>query len=50
MTRANDDEHFPPKVGAGVPSPMSPEQFKTFIPAETGKWANLLKFANIKMD
>ena len=33
-----------------VPNPMSPEQFKTFIAAETAKWANLLKFANIKMD
>ena len=49
MTGADDDEHFPPKVGAGVPSPMSPEQFKSYS-AETGKWANLLKFANIKMD
>ena len=34
----------------GVPNPMSPEQFKTFIAAETVKWAKVLKFANIKMD
>jgi tripartite-type tricarboxylate transporter receptor subunit TctC len=34
----------------GVPNPMSPEQFKTFITAETVKWAKVLKFANIKMD
>ena len=34
----------------GVPNPMSPEQYKTFIAAETAKWAKVLKFANIKMD
>jgi len=45
-----------PKVKArlasfgSVPNPMSPEQFKTFIAAETAKWAKVLKFANIKMD
>jgi tripartite-type tricarboxylate transporter receptor subunit TctC len=34
----------------GVPNPMSPGQFKTFIAAETDKWAKVLKFANIRMD
>ena len=32
----------------GVPNPMSPEQFKTFITAETIKWAKVLKFAGAK--
>lgn len=34
----------------GVPNPMSPAQFRTFIAGETAKWAKVLKFANIKMD
>jgi tripartite-type tricarboxylate transporter receptor subunit TctC len=34
----------------GMPNPMSPEQFKGFIAAETAKWAKVLKFANIKLD
>jgi len=34
----------------GIPNPMSPAQFRTFIAAEAAKWAKVLKFANIKMD
>jgi len=33
-----------------VPNPMSPEQFRTFIVAETEKWAKVLKYANVKME
>jgi tripartite-type tricarboxylate transporter receptor subunit TctC len=34
----------------GVPMPMSTADFAKFIAAETEKWANVVKFANIKMD
>jgi tripartite-type tricarboxylate transporter receptor subunit TctC len=32
------------------PNPMSPAQFAQFIAAETGKWAKVVKFANIKVE
>jgi tripartite-type tricarboxylate transporter receptor subunit TctC len=31
-----------------VPDPMSPEEFKQFIAAETAKWGEVVKFAGIK--
>jgi tripartite-type tricarboxylate transporter receptor subunit TctC len=33
-----------------VPDPMSPQQFKTFIAAETAKWGDVVKFAHIKAE
>ncbi len=33
-----------------VPDPMSPEQFKTFIAAETKKWGDVVKFAHIEAE
>ncbi len=33
-----------------TPLPMSPEQFRTFIAAETEKWAKVIRSANIKPD
>jgi tripartite-type tricarboxylate transporter receptor subunit TctC len=32
----------------GVPTPMTPAEFGKFIANETGKWAKVIKFANIK--
>jgi len=34
----------------GVPMPMSSAAFGKFIAAETEKWANVIKFANIKVE
>jgi tripartite-type tricarboxylate transporter receptor subunit TctC len=34
----------------GIVAPMSPVDFKTFIAAETEKWAKVIKFANIKAE
>jgi tripartite-type tricarboxylate transporter receptor subunit TctC len=34
----------------GVIAPMSPGEFKTFIAAETAKWAKVIRFANIKAE
>jgi tripartite-type tricarboxylate transporter receptor subunit TctC len=33
----------------GIPMPMSPADFGTFIAAETEKWGKVIKFANIKL-
>jgi tripartite-type tricarboxylate transporter receptor subunit TctC len=37
------------KLGA-EPAPMTPAQFGTFIADDTEKWANVVKFAHIKLD
>lgn len=37
------------KLGA-EPAPMTSAQFATFIAADTQKWANVVKFAHIKLD
>jgi tripartite-type tricarboxylate transporter receptor subunit TctC len=52
VNAALDDSKVKARLASfgSVPNPMSPEQFKTFIAAETAKWAKVLKFANIKMD
>jgi tripartite-type tricarboxylate transporter receptor subunit TctC len=34
----------------GVPMPMKPGEFGTFLAGETDKWAKVVKFANIKPD
>jgi tripartite-type tricarboxylate transporter receptor subunit TctC len=34
----------------GIVAPMSPAEFKKFIAAETDKWAEVIKFANIKAE
>jgi tripartite-type tricarboxylate transporter receptor subunit TctC len=33
-----------------IPDPMSPQQFKTFIAAETAKWGDVVKFAHIEAE
>jgi tripartite-type tricarboxylate transporter receptor subunit TctC len=33
-----------------IPDPMSPQQFKMFIAAETAKWGDVVKFAHIKAE
>jgi tripartite-type tricarboxylate transporter receptor subunit TctC len=33
-----------------VPMPMTPSEFGKFIAAETGKWGNVVKVANIRVD
>jgi tripartite-type tricarboxylate transporter receptor subunit TctC len=33
-----------------IPNPMTTGEFKTFIAAETAKWAKVVKFANIKVE
>jgi tripartite-type tricarboxylate transporter receptor subunit TctC len=37
------------KLGA-EPAPMTPAQFGKFIADDTEKWANVVKFAHIKLD
>jgi tripartite-type tricarboxylate transporter receptor subunit TctC len=32
------------------PAPMTPAQFGKFIADDTEKWANVVKFAHIKLD
>src|SRR6202040_732485 len=32
----------------GTPAPMSAAEFGSFIAEETGKWAKVIKFANVK--
>jgi len=34
----------------GVPNPMTPAQFDTFIAEETVKYAKVIKFAGIKAE
>jgi tripartite-type tricarboxylate transporter receptor subunit TctC len=46
------DAAFKAKLGdlGGVPAPMTPAQFGTFIADETAKWAKVNTFANIKAE
>jgi tripartite-type tricarboxylate transporter receptor subunit TctC len=46
------DSAFKAKLGdlGGVPAPMTPAQFGTFIADETAKWAKVNAFANIKAE
>jgi tripartite-type tricarboxylate transporter receptor subunit TctC len=34
----------------GIPMPMSPDEFGTFVAAETAKWAKVVEFANISIE
>jgi tripartite-type tricarboxylate transporter receptor subunit TctC len=46
------DPKIKERLGAlgGIPMPMTPDEFGTFIADETEKWAKVIKFANIKAE
>jgi tripartite-type tricarboxylate transporter receptor subunit TctC len=52
MNAALDDPGIKTRLASlgSTPLPMSPGQFRTFIAAETEKWAKVIRAANIKAD